>query len=164
MDENNRECRDVFCCLLFLLNIVGMVYCTIHAYNNGNPNRIYRPVAGDKVICGEVGGVAEKFPYVYFYNPIEGLTSRYCLSDCPTFDSTGTLTRPSCYAHSTGPGCTTYHATINKEGNFTTGSAPSPATNLYIGYETAATLGRVCVPTSVVLTNALQSYVKSITD
>jgi hypothetical protein len=88
LDENNRECRDVFCCLLFFLNICGMIYCTIHAYTNGNPNRIYRGVSGTD-ICGQPGGDAENYPYVYFYNPLEDLTDptskRKCVSACPTY-------------------------------------------------------------------------------
>lgn len=165
MDENNRECRDVFCCLLFLLNIAGMVYCTIHAYTNGNPNKIYRPVAGDKVICGEVGGVAQDYPYVYFYNPLEGMTARYCLKTCPSFDANNqlTTTTANCYAHTFGPGCGSYSVTINSEGKWSAGSAPNPYTNLYIGYETTPTLGRVCVPTSKVFTEALVNYTQSIT-
>jgi len=35
-----------------------MVYCTIHAYTQGNPAKIFRGVAGDGTICGEVGGLA----------------------------------------------------------------------------------------------------------
>lgn len=79
LDENNRECRDVFCCILFLLCICGMVYCTIHAYTMGNPDKIFRGIAGDKTICGQVDGAAKDYPYLYFYNPIFSLDSRYCV-------------------------------------------------------------------------------------
>ena len=77
MDENNRECRDVFCCLLFLVNIGAMVYCTIHAYINGDPNKIYRSVGINSTVCGE--NETANYPYVYFYNPLEGMQSRYCM-------------------------------------------------------------------------------------
>ena len=77
MDENNRECRDVFCCLLFLANIAAMVYCTIHAYLNGNPDKIYKSVGINDNICGQ--DATANYPYIYFYNPLEGLSSRYCM-------------------------------------------------------------------------------------
>lgn len=52
LPDSERECRDVICCLLFITNVVAMVYCTIHAYTNGDPTKIFRGVANDGVICG----------------------------------------------------------------------------------------------------------------
>lgn len=66
-----------------------MIYVTIHAYINGNPDKIYRGIANN-VECGKPGGDAEMYPYVYFSNPIFDLEQRMCLKNCPMFES-GTL-------------------------------------------------------------------------
>lgn len=160
MDENNRECRDVFCCLLFLANIAAMVYCSIHAYLNGDPNKIYKSVGVGSTICGD--GLTANYPYVYFYNPLEGLDSRYCMKQCPYFDANGTLVVTECYNHGSGPGCASYNVLIDKNGNWSAGSAPNPYNNLYIGYETTAVLDRICMPTPSVLTSALQNVTNSL--
>jgi hypothetical protein len=147
------------CCLLFLLNIAGMIYCTIHAYINGNPNNIYKSIGDNQRICGNSTSGTAEYPFIYFYNPLEGISSRYCMKGCPYFDINGTLTIPECYSiNITGPGCSVYHAIVQKNGNFTGNSAPNPYNGLYIGYETKEVLNRICLPTLTVLTNALQNY------
>lgn len=90
-----------------------MVYCTIHAYTKGDPDRMFRGVAQGQVICGEVGGVAEEFPYLYFYNPVNSLDNRYCLKSCPTYQEDGSLSVPACYGNPTSPSCTAYTVTIS---------------------------------------------------
>jgi hypothetical protein len=88
LDESNRECRDVFCCILFLLNIAGMIYVTIHGYIDGNPYYIYRGIGRENsgfVECGKSGTAAEKFPYVYFYNPFDSFENRVCVEECPSY-------------------------------------------------------------------------------
>ena len=165
LDENNRECRDVFCCLLFFLNICGMIYCTIHAYTNGNPNRIYRGVSGTD-ICGQPGGDAENYPYVYFYNPLEDLTDptskRKCVSACPTYSGdSASLPTISCYGTAT-PDCadTATYIYIPEDGNYT---APGSFSNNILIYESSGLLGRVCAPSSKVLLNAFASIANSFT-
>ena len=58
LDEANRECRDVICCILFIANLCAMIYVTAHAYATGNPNKIYRGVSVNSVPCGSPGGTA----------------------------------------------------------------------------------------------------------
>lgn len=112
MDESNRECRDVICCLIFLANIGGMIYVTIHGYLNGNPDKIFRAVAGDGVICGEVGGAAQLYPYAYFYQPIASMNNRVCVQTCPTW-SNNALSTLSCYPSHTGLAACSYDFTIS---------------------------------------------------
>ena len=129
LNESERECRDVFCCLLFLVNIVGMIYVTVHAYTSGNPNKLYRGIASN-VVCGEPGGVAEQFPYVYFYNPVYSTDSRVCVASCPTFSS-GSLSAVSCYSGH-GISCT-YDVSFLSDGttSVSTTSTGNPASRRY---------------------------------
>ena len=83
MDESNRECRDVLCCLLFVANIVAMIYVTIHAYVQGDIDRIYRGIDGAGNICGQKDSDTENMPYVYFYNPFDVYLYRICVDECP---------------------------------------------------------------------------------
>lgn len=137
-----------------------MVYCTIHAYLNGNPNKIYRPIGSNQTICGQ--DAAANYPYIYFYNPLEGLDSRYCMKECPYFKD-GNLVLTECYTNNYGPGCSAYNVIMLQNGSFAAGSAPNPYNNLYIGYETTPVLNRVCLPSSSVLTNGLADYAANLT-
>lgn len=135
-----------------------MVYCTIHAYTQGNPDKIFRGVAGDKTICGQVDGPAKDYPYLYFYNPIYSTDLRYCVKECPYYDGS-TLTQTSIYnSASYTPDGTTYDFKIKQDGSWDTAgnTAPTSAANLYIGYETSPVLDRVCIPSSAAFANALK--------
>ena len=159
LDESQRECRDVFCCLLFLVNIAAMVYVTVHAYTSGNPDKIFRGIAAN-VVCGEPGGVAEQFPYVYFYNPIFSTDSRVCVATCPTFTS-GTLNTVSCYA---GHGVTcTYDVTFDSNGSTTVSTSTLNSSSYFLGYETTPVMGRLCLPSSAVIANGLATVITSLT-
>ena len=79
LTEAERECRDVLCCALFVANVVAMIYCSIHAYTSGDPSVMYRGVDKNGDICGEEGGDAKDYPYVYFYNPIDSVDNRVCV-------------------------------------------------------------------------------------
>lgn len=63
-----RECRDIFCLILFVANIAAMVYCSYYAYSFGNISTIFRGTDPDKNICGE--GLTKDYPYLYFANPL----------------------------------------------------------------------------------------------
>ena len=64
----NRECRDIFCWILFIINIGAMVYCSIYGYTTGNPDLIYRGTDVDNNICGL--GITANYPYLYFTDPL----------------------------------------------------------------------------------------------
>jgi len=64
-----------------------MVYCSIHAYVNGNPDNIYKAIGDNQRICGNSTLGTGDYPYIYFYNPLEGLSSRYCMKACPYFEN-----------------------------------------------------------------------------
>ena len=136
---------------MFLAMIVAMVYFSIYGYTNGNLSKPYRATDSNGIICGEPGGVAELFPYAYFFNPTTlDLSNRYCVVTCPSFDSTNTLSTLNCY----GTTCT-YALTIDSTGSY---SVNPTTTSQIIGYDTSALIGRVCVPSSTVFAGAFSSY------
>lgn len=145
--------------MLFLANIVGMIYVTFHAYLDGNPTNLYRGIANN-VVCGEVGGVAENYPYVYFYNPIYSTDQRVCVKTCPTFTS-GSLSTVSCYA---GHGVTcSYDVTFSSDGSVSVSTSAMNTTNYFIGYETSMAMDRICLPSSAVLAGGLATVATSMT-
>jgi hypothetical protein len=138
-----------------------MIYCSVHGYIYGNPSNILRSVASNQVVCGQ--GDTLDYPYLYFFNPFASSNNRYCLKSCPYFDSNSNLVVPQCYpGHGSTPSCSSFTTTIDQSGSFTT--APSTFTNAYIGYQSRAVLGRVCLPNSSVLNNALSSKASSLTN
>jgi len=48
----HRECRDLFCYLLFLANVGAMLYCSYYAYTFGSDTNIFRGTDPDNNICG----------------------------------------------------------------------------------------------------------------
>lgn len=60
-----------------------MCYATGIAYNTGKPNQIFRPISAAQEICGASGTSAESFSYVYYANPLDMITLRYCVATCP---------------------------------------------------------------------------------
>jgi hypothetical protein len=56
-----------------------MIYLTAFAYSSGNPSNIFRPIASSGTACGDVNGLASAYPYVYYSNPLEMTTRKYCV-------------------------------------------------------------------------------------
>lgn len=141
-----------------------MVYCTIHAYVNGDPSKIYRGVSDYQQICGEKGGLAQDYPYVYFYNPLFNISNRFCVKSCPVFNGT-TLTNLDCYLNDTAtlPNCN-YTVWLDQNGSVNAAFSPyTSGLNQIMGYETTAALDRVCAPSSAALTNALKDVITNFT-
>lgn len=141
-----------------------MVYCTIHAYLNGDPSKIYRGVSDYQQICGEKGGLAQDYPFVYFYNPVFNISNRFCVKSCPVFNGT-TLTNLECYLNDTAtlPDCN-YDILIDQNGSVSAANAPYvPLTNQILGYETTNVLDRVCAPSSAALANTFKDIVTNFT-
>ena len=136
---------------MFLAMIVAMGYFSIYGYMNGNLSTPYRATDSNGNQCGLPGGAAEAYPYAYFYNPTTlDLSNRYCVQSCPSFSS-GSLSTISCYNQSS---CN-YAVTIDSSGAYSV----SPTTTDIIGYDSSALIGRICVPSSTVFSNAFSSYV-----
>jgi len=86
----NRSCRDVLCCLLFIAFMGGMVAVAAYGIHNGNPTILARGYDYDGNMCGVDKGY-EDYKYLYFALPLTGhLTETLCLKTCPT-SNTSTL-------------------------------------------------------------------------
>ena len=136
-----------------------MIYVTFHAYLNGNPTALYRGIAKN-TICGEVGGNAENYPYVYFYNPIYSTDQRVCVASCPTFSS-GSLSTVSCYSGH-GVSCN-YDVSFTSSGTVSVSTSTMNTANYFLGYETSLVMDRVCLPSSAVLANGLSTVATTLT-
>ena len=136
-----------------------MLYVTFHAYLDGNPTSLYRGIASN-VICGEVGGVAANYPYVYFYNPIYSTDSRVCVDSCPTFTS-GALSAVNCYSGH-GVSCS-YDVSFSSDGSVSVSTTSMNTSSYFLGYETSLVMDRICLPSSAVLTQGLSTVATTLT-
>ncbi len=66
-----------------------MIYATAVAYKDGDTSNIFRPINGLGDICGGALSAAKDYPYIYFSNPLDMQTKRYCVKECPTQASSG---------------------------------------------------------------------------
>lgn len=131
-----------------------MIYCTIHAYSQGDVDNIYRGVDGGGHICGDKDAGTLDFPYVYFYNPTAVYTYRMCVDECPELNSDGTtITTVKFWDDTTNAdgGTVTWDIEIDETGEF---DMTTVTTGQRIGYDSILTLDRVCVPDPIVLSNA----------
>ena len=85
---HNRKCTDILCLLIFIVALIGGGYVAVYSYENGNPERIMRPMDADGNFCGKTPGY-EDYPYLYYTN-IEStfwLPYGVCVSRCPASPS-----------------------------------------------------------------------------
>jgi hypothetical protein len=148
LTEANRECRDIFCCILFIVNIVWMCYATGVAYGTGNPTKIFRPISTSGEICGQPGNTAELFPYAYYSNPAYMLDNRYCVKSCPLGSDTSMLT---------SSGSVALNIQVDANGN-PSSSTSSLSSSDDIAYYSTIAAERVCVPTTSTFTTAFASF------
>jgi len=129
----NRSCRDVLCCLLFIAFMGGMIAVAAYGIHNGNPTLLARGYDYDGNMCGIAKGY-EDYKYLYFANPVENhLTETLCLKTCPTGNSNSSSSTLQCKANSLTSDCAA------KNDNFRKGS-------IYI-YSSVNFVSRVCIPT-----------------
>lgn len=127
-----------------------MCYATGVAYNTGNTTKIFRPisaVAGE--ICGQPGNSAEAYPYIYFSNPMDLQTRRFCVMSCPSgTDATFTTT-------AAGGGTITFDVNIASDGTATPSTWTSGDD---VAYFSTVAAGRVCIPSTETFNKAFSSY------
>jgi hypothetical protein len=146
LTEANRECRDIFCCLLFLINIVWMCYATGIAYNTGNPSKIFRAVSTAGEMCGYPGTLTATFPYAFYANPLDMTNKRYCVQSCPSTQAVGTTL-------TTSSGTITFTVQIDSSG---TASGAFTSAD-YISYDSSVAFDRVCIPSTAALNGAFST-------
>ena len=79
---SERSCTDIFCCLIFLIFLLGMSACSYAAFQHGDPKRIPRPFQGNDNLCGSNG---DDFKFMYWPRPImEFYNYTICVNRCPT--------------------------------------------------------------------------------
>lgn len=143
----------MLCCLLFVANLIVLAIFAIWSYASGSPYNAFRATDNENNVCGATGSSAQGYPYSYFYNPIS-LSNRVCVAGCPTLVN-GVVSALQCL-----PGGTpcSYTVVVNASGYPNTTITSSD----FIGYDSYVILGRVCLPSLVVLQNAFQSYSTSL--
>jgi hypothetical protein len=141
------------------VNLVGMVGVAIYAYSTGSTQNIYRATDNNGNICGGTNSSAVNYPYSYFYNPKSlDLSNRICVSSCPSYNN-NTLSTLNCFTNPSVSSCA-YTMTILQDG-----SASKTITDSdFIGYDSVAVIGRVCIPTSNVISNAFSSFSNTMSD
>ena len=88
--DENRKCRDIFCCIFFIVFLIACVAVAILGFVKGHPSYLLYAYDEDGKACGHDKGY-EDFPYLYFYNVINNLTpsgissilNGICVKECP---------------------------------------------------------------------------------
>ncbi len=107
MDESNRRCQDIICCLMFVAFLIGMIIVTILGFSQGNPQLVLYPYDEDGRQCGL--NDLETYKYLYFYKAAENfkeiktsnIIQGVCVSECPK-EKTNTL---KCKPTKSNPDC-----------------------------------------------------------
>lgn len=129
-----------------------MIYLTAFAYANGNPSNIYRPISSSGMACGDANGLASAYPYVYYSNPLEMTTRKYCVQSCPALDSAGNM--PATYPVYPSGTTISFSITVNSNGT----ASGSFTTGIDIGYDSSVAISRICLPSSTVFSAAFKDY------
>ena len=90
MSDEKRKCRDIFCCLFFLVFLAACVAVAVLGFKYGHPSYFLYVYDEDGNACGKEG-VYKDYPYLYFYNVIENakkleikkLINGFCVKECP---------------------------------------------------------------------------------
>ncbi|KAL4219650.1 hypothetical protein ACF0H5_022222 [Mactra antiquata] len=90
----NRSCRDVLCCLLFIICLTGMVVVSAVGFGYGDPKKLVYPTDSEGNMCG-VGDYSGK-PYLVYFDILQctkvGVaaialgcpTPSVCVAACPS--------------------------------------------------------------------------------
>ena len=89
MGDNKRQCRDILCCIIFVLFLCGCVAVCVLGVSYGDPNVILYPYDDDGKQCGR--DEYKDYKYLYFYSVVSNLQnftlsktiSGFCVKDCP---------------------------------------------------------------------------------
>jgi len=155
-----RSCTDILCCILFCINVGVMIGFALYGYTNGDTTNVYRATDEMGNVCGGSNTVTKSYPYSYFYNPTTGnLDRRTCVKACPGLNG-NSPSNIDCYSAGNNLGKCTYDVIVNSSGQFNT----TPTTTDLIGYDTYSVIGRVCIPTATVFSNAFSSYTTTFND
>ena len=120
MSDEKRKCRDIFCCLFFLVFLAACVAVAVLGFKYGHPSYFLYVYDEDGNACGKEGAYKD-YPYLYFYDVIKNakkleinkqIMKGICVKECPKklFDGEGTVGNSNtknvdCIGTSNNPSC-----------------------------------------------------------
>ena len=95
--DENRKCRDIFCCIFFLVFLVACIVVAILGFVKGHPSYLLYGYDEDGNACGH-SKEFKNYPYLYFYSVIRNLqnlsadniVNGVCVEECPKDTINGT--------------------------------------------------------------------------
>ena len=90
MSDEKRKCKDIFCCIFFIIFLVACVAVAILGFYYGHPSYFLYVYDEDGNACGK-DGVYKDYPYLYFYSVISNskklntgdMINGFCVRECP---------------------------------------------------------------------------------
>ena len=90
ISDETRKCRDIFCCLFFLIFLAACVVVAVLGFVNGHPSYFTYAYDEDGDGCGK-DGIKKDYPYLYFYSVISNakkletgeMINGFCVKECP---------------------------------------------------------------------------------
>ena len=154
LPEAERECRDLFCCLLFFLAIGGMFYLTYWGYTYGDVAKPFRGVDEYGSICGDANNANTKnLKYIYYYNPTDSIDKRRCVSFCPSYQSASNdINVPVSSVSASTSNTVAWTFQYDSSGNVISGAGTPSAADI-VGYDTSSLIRRFCVPSKAMFDN-----------
>ena len=88
--DETRKCRDIICCIFFIVFLVACVVVAILGFVKGHPSYLLYAYDEDGKACGHSEGY-EDYPYLYFYSVVSNVKSLktdsiingVCVKECP---------------------------------------------------------------------------------
>jgi choline transporter-like protein 2/4/5 len=88
--DESRKCRDIICCIFFIVFLVACVVVAILGFVKGHPSYLLYAYDEDGKACGHSDGY-EDYPYLYFYSVVSNVKSLntdsiingVCVKECP---------------------------------------------------------------------------------
>ena len=90
ISDETRKCRDIFCCIFFLIFLVACVAVAVLGFVYGHPSYFMYFYDEDGNACGKDGKYKD-YPYLYFYSVISNakkletgeMINGFCVKECP---------------------------------------------------------------------------------
>jgi hypothetical protein len=132
--DESRKCRDIICCIFFIVFLVACVVVAILGFVKGHPSYLMYAYDEDGKACGHSEGYKD-YPYLYFYQVVSNVKSLntdsvingVCVKECPkeVLGKTQPDFTLNCHPSSKSKGC------IVKAENY---------------YQSKVVLNRICFP------------------
>ena len=116
MSDETRKCRDIFCCLFFIVFLAACVAVAVLGFHYGQPSYFLYAYDEDGNPCGK-DGKNKDYPYLYFYSVVSNaknlntgqMINGFCVKECPKNIFTSTTetskTIPNCAGTKNNPTC-----------------------------------------------------------